>query len=110
VALAVVTLIYVYSTYAFASGVAHITAMYPVFLTVAVTAGAPPVLAALWLAYCSGLYQGLTHYASGPSAIFFAGGYVDQGTWWRIGFLVMLLNLLIWGTIGSLWWKVLGLY
>ncbi len=110
VAMVVITLIYVYSTYAFASGVAHIAAMYPVFLSVAVTAGAPPVLAALWLAFCSGLYQGLTHYASGPSAIFFAGGYVDQGTWWRIGFLVMLLNLIIWGMIGSLWWKVLGLW
>lgn len=110
VALATVFLIYVYSTYGFASGVAHITSMYPAFLAVAVTTGAPPYLAALLLAFGSGLYQGLTHYASGPSAIFFAGGYMDQGTWWRIGFMVLLVNLIIWGTIGPVWWKVLGLW
>lgn len=110
IALIAVLLIYVYSTYAFASGVAHITSMYPAFIAVAVTSGAPPYLAALLLAFGSGLYQGLTHYASGPSAIFFGGGYIEQGTWWRIGFVVLLLNLIIWGGIGSVWWKMLGLW
>ncbi|SDF36764.1 anion permease [Sporomusa acidovorans] len=109
-ALITVFLIYIYSTYGFASGVAHITSMYPAFLAVAITTGAPPYLAALLLAFGSGLYQGLTHYASGPSAIFFGGGYIDQGTWWRLGFMVLLVNLLIWGTIGPVWWKVMGLW
>lgn len=110
VALVSVFLIYVYSTYAFASGVAHIASMYPAFLAVAVSAGAPPYLAALLLAFGSGLYQGLTHYASGPSAIFFSSGYIDQRTWWKLGFFVLFVNLIIWGGIGSAWWKVLGLW
>jgi divalent anion:Na+ symporter, DASS family len=109
-ALIVVFIIYIYSTYAFASGVAHIAAMYPAFLTVAVSAGAPPYLAAILLAFASGLYQGLTHYASGPSAIFFASGYIDQRTWWKLGFIVLFFNLLIWGGIGSVWWKIIGLW
>ncbi|MFP3121897.1 anion permease [Ectobacillus funiculus] len=110
VALITVFLIYVFSTYGFASGIAHVTSMYPVFLAVAVTTGAPPYLAALVLAFASALYQGLTHYASGPSAIFFGGGYVDQRTWWRIGLIVCLMNIAIWGVVGSVWWKVLGLW
>lgn len=109
-ALIVVFVIYIYSTYAFASGVAHIAAMYPAFLAVAVSTGAPPYLAAILLAFASGLYQGLTHYASGPSAIFFASGYIDQRTWWKLGFIVLAVNLLIWGGIGSVWWKIIGLW
>ncbi|MGL6201503.1 MAG: DASS family sodium-coupled anion symporter [Lachnospiraceae bacterium] len=77
-ALIALVLVYIFSTYAFASGVAHITAMYPVFLAVVLSLGAPTYLAALALSFASALYQGLTHYASGPSAIFFAGGYVEQ--------------------------------
>lgn len=110
IALLLLTIVYVYSTYAFASGVAHIASMYPVFLAVAVAVGAPPVLSALWLAYCSALYQGLTHYASGPSAIFFSAGYIDQPTWWRLGFLTLLFNLIVWTVVGSVWWKFLRLW
>jgi len=109
-ALAVLVLVYVLSTYVFASGVAHVTAMYPVFLTVAISTGAPVYLAILVLAFSSALYQGLTHYASGPSAIFFAGGYVEQKRWWLLGLEVLIVNLIIWGTVGSIWWKVIGLW
>lgn len=109
-ALIVLALVYIFSTYAFASGVAHITAMYPVFLSVCISAGAPAYLAALVLAFSSALYQGLTHYASGPSAIFFAGKYINQRTWWRLGLQVILVNLVIWGVIGTLWWKIIGIW
>lgn len=109
-ALIVLTLVYIFSTYAFASGVAHVTAMYPVFLTVAISAGVPVYLAILVFAFSSALYQGLTHYASGPSAIFFAAGFVDQGKWWSLGLEILIINLLIWGVVGSIWWKLLGLW
>lgn len=109
-ALIVLVIVYIFSTYVFASGVAHITAMYPVFLTTAISIGAPPYLAILVLAFASGLYQGLTHYASGPSAIFFGAGYIEQRKWWILGILVLLVDIVIWGGIGSVWWKVLGLW
>ena len=37
-------------------------------------------------------------------------GYVEVGSWWRLGFAVSLLNLAIWLGVGSAWWKVLGLW
>ena len=40
----------------------------------------------------------------------FGTGYVEIGAWWRIGFLVSLLNIVIWLGLGGLWWKALGLW
>ncbi|MDR3562534.1 MAG: anion permease [Negativicutes bacterium] len=109
-ALMLLLVIYMYSHYGFASLAAHVTAMYAAFAAVAVAAGAPAYLAALAFAYISNLFAGLTHYATGPAPIFFGAGYIDQGTWWRLGFILSVVNLIIWVGLGSLWWKVLGLW
>lgn len=107
-ALVVLVLAYVYIHYGFASMTAHITALYPAFLLLAVGHGAPAMVAALALAFFSNLNASLTHYGTGPAPIFFGAGYVSQVTWWRVGFLVVLFNLVVWLGIGLLWWRVLG--
>jgi DASS family divalent anion:Na+ symporter len=33
---------------------------------------------------------------------------VSQWTWWRLGFVASVFNLLIWTLVGGTWWKVLG--
>jgi divalent anion:Na+ symporter, DASS family len=109
-ALALLLIVYLYAHYGFASLTAHVTAMYPAFLAVAVAAGAPPYLAALCLAFQSNLCGILTHYATGTAPIFFAAGYTDQVTWWRLGFIASIVNLVIWVGVGGIWWKVLGLW
>lgn len=109
-AFAILLLVYMYSHYAFASLSAHVTAMYAPFLAVAVAAGAPPFLAAMGLGVISALYGSLTHYATGPAPIFFGSGYVPQGTWWKIGFIMSVINLIIFIGIGGMWWKFLGLW
>jgi DASS family divalent anion:Na+ symporter len=101
---------YVYIHYGFASMTAHITALYPAFLLLAVGHGAPAMIAALALAFTSNLNASLTHYGTGPAPIFFGAGYVSQATWWRVGFLVVLFNLLVWIGIGLVWWRALGLW
>lgn len=110
VALGILLFIYMYSHYAFASISAHVTAMYAAFLAVAIAAGAPPFLAALSMAFTSALFGGLTHYATGPAPIFFGSGYIPQGTWWKIGFIMSVINLIIFIGLGSIWWKVVGLW
>ena len=109
-AFVILLLVYLYAHYAFASLTAHITAMYAAFIAVAVAAGAPPYLVALALAFMSNLCMSLTHYGGSPAPIFFGAGYVDQGTWWKVGFMVSVVNLIIWVGLGSLWWKLLGLW
>lgn len=107
-ALAILLLIYFYAHYGFASITAHSTAMYTPFLVVIIAAGAPAYLAVLLLAYCSNLMAGLTHYGTTPAPIYFGAGYVKQRTWWRLGLIASIPNILIWAAVGGAWWKILG--
>jgi DASS family divalent anion:Na+ symporter len=110
VALVVLVCAYCYIHYSFASMTAHVTALYPGFFVAAIAAGAPPLLAALPLAYFSNLNAAMTHYGTGSAPVYFNAGYVTQGEWWRVGFLISLMNLAIWLGVGMLWWKAIGLW
>ena len=110
VALIALVVAYLYAHYSFASMTAHITALYPGFFAAALAAGAPPLVAALALAYFSNLNAGITHYGTGSAPVYFGAGYVSQGDWWRVGFLISVLNLVIWLGIGMWWWKLLGIW
>ncbi|MBB6663250.1 anion permease [Proteus mirabilis] len=101
-------LIYVYSHYFFASTTAHITAMFAAFYAAGLALGAPPMLLGLILAFSSSLMMSLTHYGTGTAPIIFGSGYATLGEWWKAGFFMSIVNLIIWITLGSLWWKVLG--
>ena len=109
-ALIVLLLVYVYAHYGFAGLAPHIVLMYAAFAALAVAAGAPKYPVALSLACASSLCTALTNYSASPAVIFFGAGYVDQTTWWKFGFLISLIYLVIWVGIGSVWWKVLGLW
>lgn len=106
----VLALIYFYSHYFFASNTAHVGAMYPAFLLVSISLGTPPEFAILVFAFLSSLMGGLTHYGSGPAPLFYGSGYIEIKAWWKIGFLLSLVNLIVWIGLGSLWWKLLGLW
>ena len=110
VALVILLIAYMYSHYAFASLSAHVTAMYAAFLAVAVGAGAPPFLAAMSLGVLSALMGGITHYATGPAPIYFGAGYIPQGTFWSLGFVVSVINMVVFLGIGAFWWKLVGLW
>ncbi|MEY4167513.1 MAG: hypothetical protein RIR52_1337 [Acidobacteriota bacterium] len=107
-ALAGLLLVYFFAHYAFASITAHALAMYLPFLIVILAAGAPPFLSVALLAYFSNLAASLTHYGTTPGPIYFGAGYVSQPTWWRLGLIAALANILIWVTVGLVWWKLLG--
>jgi divalent anion:Na+ symporter, DASS family len=107
-ALAGLLLIYMYVHYGFASMTAQVTALYPGFLAAALVSGANPLVAALSLAYFSNLNAAMTHYGTGSAPVYFGTGYVSQRTWWKVGFLISLLNVAIWLGVGLMWWKLLG--
>ncbi len=106
----ILILVYFYSHYFFASNTAHVSAMYAPFLAVSIVAGAPPMLAALVLAFFSNLFSSMTHYGTGPAPVLYGSGYVPMSDWWRIGLLISIVNVVIWLGIGGLWWKVLGIW
>ena len=100
---------YFYSNYFFASKAARASAMYPAFLSLAVSLGTPPMYAALALAFLVNLSGCLTHYATAEAPIYFSTGYVNAATWCKLGFYLSLAYLIIWTLIGGFWWQLLGL-
>lgn len=109
-ALLLLSIIYFYMHYLFASLLAHVVSMYPIFLTVMIAVGVPPMLGALVLAFFSNLYGALTHYASGPAAIFYGSHYVPLKEWWKNSAIISVVNIVIWLGVGGLWWKFLGIW
>ena len=102
--------VYMYSHYGFASMSAHVTAMYAALIALAAGAGAPPFMAAFIVAIAANLCGCLTNYGTGPAPIYFGAGYTSQAEWWKIGFLMSVMNMVIWYGTGTIWWKVLGLW
>ena len=107
-ATAILILVFLYSHYFFASTTAHITAMMGAFLVVGLGLGAPPMAFVLMMAAVSSIMMTLTHYATGTSPVIFGSGYVSLGEWWKAGFVMSLVNLVVWIVVGGLWWKLLG--
>lgn len=103
-------IIYFYAHYAFASITAHALAMFPPFVVMLIGLGTPPALAVYSLACMANLTAGLTHYGTTTAPIVFAQKYVSFGDWWRVGFVVSLVNLTIWLSVGFAWWKFLGFW
>lgn len=110
VAFIILTLVYFYSHYLFASATAHISAMYAPFLGAAIVVGAPPLLAALVLGYISNLFTSLTQYAGGASPALFGSGYNTVGQWWRVSFIASLASIAVWMGVGSAWMKLIGMW
>lgn len=108
--LLILVLVYFYSHYLFASGTAHVTAMYSALLGVAISAGAPAVMAAIVLGFTGAIFGSTTHFANGPATVLFGSGYVKQSDWWRMNFILGLFYIVVWIGIGALWMKVIGLW
>ncbi|XP_074284801.1 dicarboxylate transporter 2, chloroplastic-like isoform X2 [Silene latifolia] len=101
---------YFFVHYLFASQTGHVGALYSAFLAMNLASGVPGVLAALSLAYNTNLFGALTHYSSGQAAVYYGAGYVDLPDVFKMGFVMALINAVIWTVVGGFWWKILGLY
>lgn len=105
---ALLLLAYLYAHYLFASTTAHITAMFAAFYATGIALGAPALPFALLMAAASNIMMTLTHYATGTSPVIFGSGYTTLGEWWKAGFVMSLVLILVWVVVGSAWWGLLG--
>mmetsp|Transcript_9182 Transcript_9182/g.23563 ORF Transcript_9182/g.23563 Transcript_9182/m.23563 type:complete len:565 (+) Transcript_9182:247-1941(+) len=96
--------------YLFASQTAQLAALGAAFLATMIGAGTPPILAALTIPFHTNLFGAITHYASGQAAVYYGSGYYDMKTTFRVGAIIGVLNLVIWGVVGAFWWKLIGIY
>lgn len=109
-ALTVLVVAYLYIHYFFASNTAHVTALFPTFLVAVLATGAPPLLGIFLLAFASNLMGGLTQYSTGPAPVLFGAGYNSLASWWQVGAVASVVNVLIFGVVGALWMGLVGIY
>ncbi|KAH6767007.1 GTP cyclohydrolase II [Perilla frutescens var. hirtella] len=87
--------------YMFASQTGHVGALYSAFLAMHLASGVPGGLAAFALAYNTSLFGALTHYSSGQAAVYFGAGYMELQDVFKFGFIMAVVNLVIWGVVGT---------
>jgi DASS family divalent anion:Na+ symporter len=75
------------------------------FLRVGLALGAPLLCLDLLLAGASSssssLMMSLTHGATDTSPIILGAGYASMEGWWVISFVMSVVNLAVWGIVGS---------
>ncbi|BAK74528.1 MAG: DASS family sodium-coupled anion symporter [Arcobacter sp.] len=83
--------------YFFASVTAHVTALVPIFMTIAASLLAPEQLVpfTVILAGSLGVMGIITPYATGPSPIWYGAGYISQARWWGLGAIFGALYLAV---------------
>jgi L-tartrate/succinate antiporter len=90
--------------YLFASITAHVSALFQVFLVVAITIpGMSHATWALLLSYPLGLMGILTPYGTGPSPIYYGCGYIKSKDFWILGFLLGLLFFAVYVLVELPW-------
>ncbi|AXX96246.1 anion permease [Arcobacter ellisii] len=83
--------------YFFASVTAHVTALIPVFMTIAATLLPPEQIIpfTVILAGSLGVMGIITPYGTGPSPIWYGAGYISQARWWALGAIFGALYLAV---------------
>ena len=84
--------------------------MYAVFVGAAIATGAPPLFSALVFGFIGNLFGGLAHYSSGPAGVIYGSGYVKTSEFFLIGFIMSVVNILIWSIVGGGWMKLIGIW
>ena len=54
------------------------------------------------------LFGAITHYASGQSAVYCGSKYTTVPGVFKVGFVIATMGMLLYGTMGMMWWKYLG--
>ncbi|MBI1724759.1 MAG: anion permease [Candidatus Tectomicrobia bacterium] len=54
------------------------------------------------------MFSSMTHHGTGPAPMYFGPGYVTLATWWRLGLLISVVNIIVWLGAGGRWWKARG--
>ncbi len=83
--------------YFFASVTAHVTALIPIFMAIAVNLLTPEQIVpfTIILAGSLGVMGIITPYGTGPSPIWYGAGYISQAKWWALGAMFGALYLAV---------------
>ena len=106
--LVVLFLAYFYLHYMFPSITTQISALLAGFLSIALGAGVPKLMAGLMLGWAGSIFCATTPYSAGPAAMLSTTGYVESKDWWKLSAIFGIMFNIIWLGGGLLWTKVIG--
>ena len=109
-AISVLMLVAYYAHYFFATITAQVLAMFLPLVFALESFGVPRQLACFALLFAFNLSAGLTEYGTTSGPPIYARGFVSRVTWRRVGFVLSLPTIAVWGGVGLAWWKLLGLW
>ena len=110
ISLLLLNLFYFTSMVLFSSITGHTVALLSPFLSAAKTLSVPPYTSTLILGYSSSLSACLTPFSTGSVVLYYSQGFVEMKEWIGIGFGVGILYLVVYSTVGLVWWTLLGYY
>lgn len=96
--------------YLFASTIAFVVTFIPVIYTLGAVANVPPLPLLFMTAASAQIASLMTHYGNAVGTVLYGAGYVPQGTWWKIGHIIMVISMAIYFIVGLSWWKFLGVW
>lgn len=100
-------LLFFYMHYFFASITVYASVMFISFAMLLINLGVPTLTVALVLASFANLSSCLTHYGITSAPIFFSNSKMNVKEWWFAGFLISIMHLLIWSTVGLVWLRII---
>lgn len=109
VAILILTAINVVTHYLFASTSAYVSSMFPVLFAIAYAANLPAQVTVYAMTAAS-LYGCLvTQYSNAAGPVIFAGGWASQGDFWKNGALNAVVGMVVFMTVGWVWWGIVGI-
>ena len=107
-AMVVLTLVFFFIHYMFASITAHVTAVLPVMLAVgSAIPGINMPQFAMMLVGTLGIMGILTPYATGPSPVYYGSGYLPAKDYWRLGAIFGVIFIGAYLLIGVPWFAMI---
>lgn len=92
----------------FSSLTGHVIAFAGPFMNAAEKLNIPKGLTVAFLAYYTLLCATLTHYSCGTTVMYYSQSRIKTKQFITVGFIIGLICITVYSTIGSLWWKLLG--
>ncbi|MGI9275727.1 MAG: DASS family sodium-coupled anion symporter [Endozoicomonas sp.] len=99
---------YLFTGYFFASATAKTVALAPVILGALVSLGVDPMMAVLSVAGITNVGCNLTTYSHARNPLLMGYGYHTDSEWMRIGLVISIVGMVVFMSVGMLWWKIIG--
>lgn len=108
--LLVIAVLAIVPHYFFVSFTGYVVAFSPLAFSFVAATDVPRYPAFFVLAYLMVVSCAMTHYGNALGPLLMEKGYNDKKTWWTTGTVITLLQVVLYLTVGVVYWQLLGFW